>query len=381
MRRALVLSALLHGLLLLALARLDFGPAEPTPPLVVELVAASDLPVDEPEAPPADPVATAPEPPREEAAPPPAPTPQPAPEDIPEPRPVPSPPAAEPAPEPPSTEPEVLPPASPEPAPPPDDAPPTPDDAAAPPAPAEAAAVPDDAAEDSPASAPAPAAPRPKPPPDARPSPPQRLARLHPTPRPAPPAERRRTAVPTPPRPPVAKPRPAPRPEVAARTDPAGERADVQAEDAFDTLLRSVERLERRERAQARREGRGRSLEAGAAPRRDQGVREQVGPAQLALLQRLVEEQVYRCWSIPLAARGLREMRVLVRFELTPDGRVVRAEIVDQARFARDPVFRIVAESAIRAVHRCAPLRLPRELYAAWRTIEMNFDLGRALSG
>ena len=169
----------------------------------------------------------------------------------------------------------------------------------------------------------------------------------------------------------------------AVRTAPDGVRADVQAEDSFETLLRSVERLERRERAEERRAGRGRDREAGrprTAPLEAVGAR-RPAPVELARLQRLVEDQVYRCWTIPLAARGIRGLRVLVRFELTPDGRVRAAEIVDRARYGKDPVFRIVAESAIRAVRRCAPLRLPRESYAAWRTIEMNFDLERALSG
>jgi colicin import membrane protein len=39
-----------------------------------------------------------------------------------------------------------------------------------------------------------------------------------------------------------------------------------------------------------------------------------------------------------------------------------------------DPTFRTVAESALRALWRCTPLRLPYEHYNTWKLISLNFD-------
>ena len=44
---------------------------------------------------------------------------------------------------------------------------------------------------------------------------------------------------------------------------------------------------------------------------------------------------------------------------------------------SRDPVFRAFAESAVRAVRACSPLKLPPESYQVWRNIIFNFDPSR----
>jgi colicin import membrane protein len=47
---------------------------------------------------------------------------------------------------------------------------------------------------------------------------------------------------------------------------------------------------------------------------------------------------------------------------------------MDAARMSSDPVFRAFAESAVRAVRSCSPLKLPPESYQVWRNIIFNFD-------
>jgi colicin import membrane protein len=47
---------------------------------------------------------------------------------------------------------------------------------------------------------------------------------------------------------------------------------------------------------------------------------------------------------------------------------------MDAARMGNDPVFRAFAESAVRAVRSCSPLKLPPESYQVWRNIIFNFD-------
>ncbi len=248
-------------------------------------------------------------------------------------------------------------------------------------------------------------APEPEPAPGTPPPPPPAREKVEVKPEvPPPPAPREAKSKPAPPPPvrprpsrvaradaaqivPVPRPRRRPPPpvRVEAKADvhepPAAERADRRVEDPLDALLRSVENLNTRVRAEKSRQGRGVAREGGREPVRSSEGSEAPSRATLAALQRMVEEQVYRCWIIPVGAQNARGLRVLVRFTVEPDGTVRGLEVVDRERLARDPVFRIVAESAIRAVRRCSPLQLPREYYAQWRAIEMNFDLERALSG
>jgi hypothetical protein len=46
-----------------------------------------------------------------------------------------------------------------------------------------------------------------------------------------------------------------------------------------------------------------------------------------------------------------------------------------------NPTFGIAAESARRAVLRCAPYSLPAEKYDAWREVIINFDPRELLGG
>jgi hypothetical protein len=354
-RRALIASAALHLLAALLLWAGIGGAGRPLPePVVVAVEVVSErveiAPEPEPTPPAPEPAETAPLPEREAAAPPPPPPPPPAPRDVATPEPAAEPPAPpEPTPQPAPTVAEAPPP-EPEPAPPP--AEPTPEPVP-PPAPRPEPAI----TEPEPPKAPD-FVPRPR----QRPRPPVEVAEAKPPAPtlPAPPAER-----------------PAPQPEAA--TPKPGEKADVVKEDPLDALLRSVEEVAERRRAEQRREGRGRvdAADGGVARVEDGAARQ----AMLAALQRMVEDQIYRCWIVPIGAEGLRGAQVVLRFALAPDGSVQGMEVVDRERFARDPVFRTVAESAIRAVYRCAPLQLPGEQYALWREIEMNFDPARALGG
>ncbi len=344
MRRALLLSSLLHLTVagIVWLGGLLPGRELPVEEMVtVELVAEPPT-TEEAEATPPEPesVETAPLPERSAASPPPEPAPEPESEPVEEP-----PPAPEPAPErapvavaeaEPAPEPEPVPEPAPEPEPP----------------------------------APPPPAPEPAPERAVEEAPQKTLARSIRPPRLKPRPPRRETALAS------RRPKPRPRPEAPEL------RADVteaKKDEPFDTLLRSVERLDERVRAEEKRPGRGRVEAAGDRPLRRPGEGE--AGVSLAALQTMVEKQIYRCWIVPVGAKGVGKMQVVVRFSVDPDGSVRRPRVVDGERFARDPIFRIVAESAMRAVRQCSPLRLPRESYARWRDIEMNFDLERALSG
>ena len=73
-------------------------------------------------------------------------------------------------------------------------------------------------------------------------------------------------------------------------------------------------------------------------------------------------------------------MKLTLRIFLNQNGTLLRApEVVESARMG-EPTFRAAAESAVRAVQRCAPYTvLPAQKYDTWRNIELTFDPSKVL--
>jgi outer membrane biosynthesis protein TonB len=116
-----------------------------------------------------------------------------------------------------------------------------------------------------------------------------------------------------------------------------------------------------------------------------QPVRSNLDRAQLsASLAGAIQAQIQPCWSIPAGAKEAEDLKVRIRIYLLPDGNLARPpEIVDRLRMNMpgQSFYRVAAESARRAVQRCAPLKLPPESYDIWNDIELNFDPGEMLGG
>ena len=68
---------------------------------------------------------------------------------------------------------------------------------------------------------------------------------------------------------------------------------------------------------------------------------------------------------------------------LEPDGSVAKTEILDHARMNKpgQSFYKVLAESALRAVKLCQPLRVPTTGYERWKTITINFDAREMLGG
>ena len=85
--------------------------------------------------------------------------------------------------------------------------------------------------------------------------------------------------------------------------------------------------------------------------------------------------QIERCWIVQAGARYAEDLVVTIRVYLNPDGSLRREpQIVDEDRLAADPFFRAASESAIRAVLKCEPFKMPVAKYHRWREIELTFD-------
>ena len=93
--------------------------------------------------------------------------------------------------------------------------------------------------------------------------------------------------------------------------------------------------------------------------------------------------QIFGCWSVPLGLPFDENLLVRIKLKLKPDGRIVKAEILDHARMNTpgQSFYKILAESALRAVRICQPLKVPPTGYERWKDLQLNFDPTEMLKG
>lgn len=87
-------------------------------------------------------------------------------------------------------------------------------------------------------------------------------------------------------------------------------------------------------------------------------------------------QQISECWNIPAGAKDAGSMLVKIRVSFAEDGSATEVKIMDMARYSSgDAFFVAAADSAVRAVKMCSPLKgLPKDKYSTWKEIELNFD-------
>ena len=96
-----------------------------------------------------------------------------------------------------------------------------------------------------------------------------------------------------------------------------------------------------------------------------------------------LKAQIFGCWSIPLGLPYNENLLVRIKLELKPDGSVIKSEILDHARMNRpgQTFYKVLAESALRAIKLCQPLRVPSTGYERWKELQLNFDAREMLEG
>ena len=72
-----------------------------------------------------------------------------------------------------------------------------------------------------------------------------------------------------------------------------------------------------------------------------------------------------------------------LKLRLKPDGTVIKSEILDHARMNKpgQGFYKVLAESALRAIRLCQPLRVPSTGYERWKNMQLNFDAREMLEG
>ena len=96
-----------------------------------------------------------------------------------------------------------------------------------------------------------------------------------------------------------------------------------------------------------------------------------------------LKAQIFGCWSIPLGLPYNENLLVRIKLRLEPDGSVAKTEILDHARMNKpgQGFYKVLAESALRAVKLCQPLRVPSTGYERWKELQLNFDAREMLEG
>ena len=93
--------------------------------------------------------------------------------------------------------------------------------------------------------------------------------------------------------------------------------------------------------------------------------------------------QIFGCWSVPLGLPYDENLLVRIKLQLKKDGTIMKSEILDHQRMNRpgQKFYKVLAESALRAVRLCQPLKVPPTGYDKWKEIQLNFNPTEMLRG
>ena len=96
-----------------------------------------------------------------------------------------------------------------------------------------------------------------------------------------------------------------------------------------------------------------------------------------------LKAQIFGCWSIPLGLPYNENLLVRIKLKLKPDGTLIKSEILDHARMNKpgQGFYKVLAESALRAIQLCQPLKVPTSGYERWKNLQLNFDAREMLGG
>ena len=93
--------------------------------------------------------------------------------------------------------------------------------------------------------------------------------------------------------------------------------------------------------------------------------------------------QIFGCWSVPLGLPYDEDLLVRIKLQLKKDGTIMKSEIIDHERMNRpgQKFYKVLAESALRAVRLCQPLKVPPTGYDKWKDLQLNFNPTEMLKG
>ena len=79
------------------------------------------------------------------------------------------------------------------------------------------------------------------------------------------------------------------------------------------------------------------------------------------------------CWHLDPGAKDVKNMKIVIRTSVSPDGNINNIEILNKEEYLSSPWFKAIADSAKRALIICSPYSLPIEFYQDWKDIVFTF--------
>ncbi len=179
---------------------------------------------------------------------------------------------------------------------------------------------------------------------------------------PKPKPEIKRIPTPTP-----VKKKPAPKPKPEKKEPP---KKETQAPQDLDAILKSIENAAKAEQSdKVNKETKTESKKA---------VSDTYNPSLPLAMSEIdaIRQQFMKCWNVPAGAKNAHSLIVVLEVKLLSDGTVSSVNLAqDRPRYYTDTFFRAAADSAMRAVNMCSPLKnLPTDKYETWKELELSFD-------
>jgi colicin import membrane protein len=184
----------------------------------------------------------------------------------------------------------------------------------------------------------------------------------------------------TPPEPQKAESKPAEEKRSTKQAAAKASTASDQPERKFDTS-KIAALLSKEAPARAKRSDREASQTASLGSAR--GNAPKLSLSQRSAIVGAIMNHVSPCWSPPSFAADAKDLGVLIAVDLNADGTLATdPEII---KYPASSSGSAAASAAMRAIKRCvtaqSPLKLPPNLYASWREIEINFDPSQMAGG
>jgi outer membrane biosynthesis protein TonB len=185
---------------------------------------------------------------------------------------------------------------------------------------------------------------------------------------------------------PVAKPdekKPAPK-KVEKKPEPEKKKQDKQKKDDRDQegkkkLLKDLEKKEQAKLDDIFEQAAEETITP-VSQVQNSGKSDVIDPALVNEIRGKLQQQVIENWSIPIGVKDVQSMQVGLYIALTPQGAVTEVKIMDQIQYSTDNKYRVMADSAFRAVKEASPFKgLPADKYELWKEIEFNFNPADAL--
>ena len=112
----------------------------------------------------------------------------------------------------------------------------------------------------------------------------------------------------------------------------------------------------------------------------DQVVKTSNKPSLTLSEEDKLKAHIFGCWSIPLGLPFDKDLMVRIKLKLKRDGSISSTEILDHKNI-KEGYYKVLSESALRAVKLCQPLPVPIGDYERVKELQLNFDAREMLDG